>query len=233
MSNLWISQNNCQPFITKLDKSSPGILQRLKNNEKSPFDHLFIPSQSSNDIYNVIDPNTNDRFCILDIGDFIEIELKESIIITGIKIFSSTINFPKSFDIEIGNKKVSSIKEAKELNGENQEMTINISSIRCNKIRIINRGQNWDKGSNYAYFKRIELLSNESKYSRGVFSTLVSQSENHDPHKCPVLISASDFDFNTFHSIDSPNNICTFPNANSWFQIEFPKGKAIISGFRL
>ena len=98
------TQNNCQPFITKLDKSSPGILQRLKNNEKSPFDHLFIPSQSSNDIYNIIDPNTNDEFCITGIGKFIELELEETITITGIKLFSSTYNFPKSFDIEINDE---------------------------------------------------------------------------------------------------------------------------------
>lgn len=94
-------------------------------------------------------------------------------------------------------------------------MTININPTQCHKIRIIIRGKNWDKGDNLCNIKRIELLSNESEYSRGVFSTLINKSENHDPHKCPVLISASNFDFNSFHSIDSQTNICTLPIENS------------------
>ena len=88
-------------------------------------------------------------------------------------------------------------------------MTISINPIRCKKIRIINRGQNWDIGNNKVNIKRIEIFSSESKYSKGVFSTLINQSENHDPHKCPILISASNFDLTAFQSIDSSTKICT------------------------
>ena len=126
-----------------------------------------------------------------------------------------------------------SIEEAHELNGKNKSMTININSVECQKIRIINKGSNWDKGDNSINIKRIELFSNEAKYSQGVFTTLVSETENHDPHKCTVFISASDFDFNKFYLINSKKNTCTFPYKNSWLQIEFALGKAIINGFRL
>ena len=98
----------------------------MKKKEKSPFKHLFIASQSSCDIYNLIDPNTKDDFQIHNVGGFIEIELQESVDITGIKLFSSDSYFPKTFDIEINDKLIQNIEESEELNGKNQSMTINI-----------------------------------------------------------------------------------------------------------
>ena len=140
---------------------------------------------------------------------------------------------PKTFDIEINDKLVQNIDKAKELKGKNQSMTIDIEYKQTRKVRIINRGKNWDKDNNEIIIKRIELLSNESKYSRGIFSTLVYESEDHDPHKCPVLKSASNYDFNAFHLIDSPEIICTDPKEHSWLQIEFTEGRAVLFGFRL
>lgn len=163
-------KNYCRPFKTILDKNSPGILQQLKNYEQSPFNPLFIASQSSNDVYNLINSQTKDCFNLLDVNDFIEFELKEIITITGIKIISHISNFPKSFDIEINGKKVLSIKEAKELNGKNHEMTINIDSIQCREIRFINTGQNWDKNTNSLFIKKFELLSNEKIFKRRFYN---------------------------------------------------------------
>ena len=99
-----------------------------------PFDHLFISSQSSNDIYNIIDPNTNDDFELIDIDIYIEFELEQSTPIIGIKIYSSTCYFPKSFDIEINDENIISIEKETELNGTNQSMMINIKSTECQKI---------------------------------------------------------------------------------------------------
>lgn len=226
-------QTNCKPFKAEFDMNVPGILQRLKNNEKSPFDKLFIASQSSNDVYNVIDPETKDEICIANIGQYIEIELEKSITIIGIKIISSRSFFLKSFDIEINGEKVKNIKEANELNKMYGEMIVNFDSLICQKVRIINTGKNWDKNSNSILIKNIELISNESTYSKGVFYTLVSQSENHDPHKCHVFIYASIFDYNKIHSIDSNSSLSTQDKQNSWFQIEFTNGKVILNGFRL
>lgn len=227
------SSSNIQPFTTNMNKENEGLLFRLKKKEKTPFDRNFIVSQSSNDIYNLIDPNTKDEFQISNIDRFIEIFLEEPVYITGIKIFSSQSYFPKTFDIEIDDKLIKNIIEAKELNKKNGSMIIPIDTIRCRKIQIINRGQNWDEGSDCVCIKRIELLSNEDKYVQGVFQTLVYESEDHDPHKCPVLMSSSKYDFNTFHSIDSKNYIGTLGSDNSWIRIEFTRGSAILRGFRL
>ena len=221
-------------FSTNLDIESPGILSELHDRSKTRFDRLFISSQSSNDIYNLFDPRTNDKFCTTDDGDFfIEIELQEAVNINGVKIFSSTQSFPKSFDIEIDGNKKKSITSASELNGANKEMKIDIDPTLCHKFKFIQTGPNWDKGSNFLWIKRIELLSSESKYSGGVFSTLVSSNSNKDPHRCPVIMSSTCFDHNTFHSLDSPTNTWTFNYKNSWFQIELTRGFAILNGFRL
>ena len=83
------------------------------------------------------------------------------------------------------------------------------------------------------FIKRIEILSSETKYSHGVFSALLYQTEDHDPHKCPVFLSASNFDLNTFTLINPPGNICTYNEENSWFQIEFTQGMAVLHGLRL
>ena len=112
-------------------------------------------------------------------------------------------------------------------------MPVLVNSVKCMKVRFINRGTNWDFGSNCVNIKRIELLSNDPRYEGGVLSTLVSKSEKNDPHKCPVILSASYYDFNTFHTINTSSNTCTFSIENSWFQIELVQGSAILDGFRL
>lgn len=71
------------------------------------------------------------------------------------------------------------------------------------------------------------------KYSEGVFSTFIIKSENHDPHKCPVIITSSYFDLNKYFLLETDRNICTYDKENSWFQIELTKGMVIIEGFRL
>ena len=136
-----------------------------------------------------------------------EIELQESVDIIGIKIYSSDSHFPKTFDIEINDKLIQNIEESKELIGENQSLTIKIEYNQTRKNR--------DNHNNNINIKHIELLSNEIKYLRGVFSTLIYESEDHDPHQCPVLMSASKYDFNNFHLIDNPEIICTYPRYNS------------------
>ena len=126
-----------------------------------------------------------------------------------------------------------SVREARELNGKYKDMTVSFAPIRGRKVRFTQTGPNWDEGDNFLFIKGIELLSTDSKYSRGVFSTLVSESENEDPHKCPVIISAKYFDFNSFHALNAKYNICTYPRENSWFQVELTRGTAVLNGFRL
>ena len=143
------------------------------------------------------------------------------------------MGFPKSFDILVEGETVKSVKEARELNGKYQDMTVSFAPIRCRKVRFTQTGPNWDKGNNFLLIKGTELLSTDSKYSRGVFSTLVGERENEDQRKCPVIISAPSFDFNSFHSPNAEYVICTHPYENSWFQVELTRGTAVLNGFRL
>lgn len=224
-------------FYSELSLTEPGILHHLKEQQKSPFDRLFIVSTSSNDICNLINPNTTDTFSTTDTEFFfIEFEFEKSVEINGMIIFSASWQFPKSFDIEIEGRTIKSIKNANELNGKNKKMEINFGSISCKKIRLIQTGPCWDKKNNLLSIKRIELIQSnpippDTKY---LFSSLLQKSEGQDPHRCPVLIRASLFDFNRIHDINAKKaNISTFPRENSWLMIELTRGFAIISGFRL
>lgn len=221
-------------FMTNIGLSTTGILNHLKSKEKNQFDKLFIASTSSCDIYNLIDPNTKDDIGTGNDGNFfIEFELERPIKINGIKVFSSSTRFPKSFDIEVDGIIVKSIKEANELNGKFKEMTIIFDSMFGSKVKFIQTGPNWDRGNNFLNMRRFEILSDDCQYSKGAFSTLIEQSPQNDPHKCPVKITAKNYDFNTFFLIDSKHHICTSNEENSWFQIELTKGWAVINGFRL
>ena len=224
-------RNRC--LISDVSKSGEGLLSLLKKEERTRFDRLFTASQSSGDVYNLLEPNTEDGFTIADVGDFVEFKLEEPVDITGVKIFSDSEGFPKTFDIEINGERFQSIESADELNGANRSMTVSASYEKCRKVRIVNRGPNWDNGQNDINIRRIELLSDDARYAGGVFSRLVSESENQDPHKCPVFMSSSCFDFNTFHRIGTTNYVGTCPEANSWFQVELTRGTAVLHGFRL
>lgn len=223
-----------QIFTDQPNLETPGIIRRLERKQKTPFDRLFVASQSSNDIYNLIDPNTNDDFITSDIKKkfFITFELKEPVMINGMKIWSSNYGYPKSFDISVDGQIVKSIKEAEELNGKNKEMTIQFDAIQGTKIQFIQTGQSWDRKSHKINIKRIEILSSEDKFSKGVFTTLIESSENHDPHKCPVIVSATSHDNNSFYLRDTNKNVY-MTNINQWFQIEFICGQVILCGFRL
>lgn len=130
--------NKLAVLSVDLNINEKGILGKLKEMEKSPFDRLFIASQSSRDIYNLIDPKTKDDFRFADISNsFIEFCFENEITINGIQIFSSFEYFPKSFKIEIDGCEVISINEADELNGPNKSMTVPIDPISGRKLRFI------------------------------------------------------------------------------------------------
>ena len=56
-------KNSDNFFISEIKENEPGILYNLKEEEKKKSAKpLFIASQSSCDVYNLIDPNTTDKF---------------------------------------------------------------------------------------------------------------------------------------------------------------------------
>lgn len=220
-------------FTAPLEFNEPGIICRLNSQQKNFFDPLYVASTSSSDPYNLIDPDSKDIFYTTAKKEFFEFEFQEPININGVKLYSFQQNFPKSFDIRIDGEIVVSIEEATQLNGKNQEMKIDIEPRSCRKIRFIQTGPNWDKGTNYVIYKRVEFTSPDEKYKKGVFATLIENQENNDPHKCGVHIAASNFDFNSFYSFDAKYCIITVSEEDSWFQVELTKGSAVLTGFRL
>ncbi|KAK8896527.1 hypothetical protein M9Y10_014435 [Tritrichomonas musculus] len=229
-----IDENDDSILSVNMSISERGVFSRLKDLEKSPFNPLFVASQSSNDLYHLIDNSVNDTFSSTNNGKFyLEFILKDPIMINGIRIFNSEDHFPRSFNIEVDGDVVKSIVDAKELNGQLRDMVIKFTAKKAQNIRFVQTGPNWDCGNNFIYFKRFELLSSDNKYKKGVFRTLVDQSESNDPHKCGVIVNSNVFDYKSFYNVDSNTNIYIDPFQNSWFQIELTKGKVIMTGFRL
>ena len=219
----------CEPSLTQ-----PGLLSILRNKEKSKFrDRLVIASASQNDVFNLIDPNTKDYFGTANNGNFfIEFELENPITMNGLHIYASDSYFPQSFDITIDGETVASIKGTKKLNGAGKMMNVIFQQRKGRTVRFTQTGPNLDKGDNFLLFTRFEIQSTDPVYSNGVFATLVQSAENHDPHRCPVYISASFFDFNNFTSIDTKQNICVSGD-DPWFQVELTSGFAVLTGFRI
>ena len=211
----------------------PGILYYLKQKQKNKFDQFFIASQSTRDIYNLINPNSDENFNTPNRkSNFIQFEFKNEIQINGIEIFSSNEFYPKSFDIFVNNEKVKSITNAKELNGENKKMLINFDEKSAKTVRLLFTSKNWANDNYTIGMKRVELLSPNNKYSKGVFAKLVGESENQDPHRCGVFISATEFDFNSFHLVDSKSRMLTY-RSKPEFQVELTRGTVIIHAIRM
>ncbi|KAK8870877.1 hypothetical protein M9Y10_008775 [Tritrichomonas musculus] len=228
------SNNFSDFFICKESFTDAGILHQLKMKEQSPFNPLFVASQSSNDLYSLLLPDDNDTFLTANVPNFfINFELKEVMTIYALKIVSSKVYFPKSFDIEIDGKTVLSVREARELNGKGKEMIVSFGQVKGRNVRIILTDKNWDKNDHFIAISHVELLSNDVKYSKGVFAKLVEMSKNNDPHNCGVVISSSYFDFNSFFLLNSKSCTWTFNDKNPWFQIELISGLAVIHSFRL
>ena len=77
------------------------------------------------------------------------------------------------------------------------------------------------------------LSATDEKYSMGVFSTMIDQNVNHDPHKVPIYISNSYNNSDSFHLFSDKYQISSCNDDNSWFQVEFVRCFAILTGFRL
>lgn len=214
-------------------QSLPGILYYLNKKQENKFDRLFIASQGSRDIYCLIDQKSDENFNTANQKvNFIQFEFKNEIQINGIKICSANNFFPRSFDILINDSTVKQIRNANELNGKNKEMTINFDENNAKSVRLLFIDKNWNNDNFTVELKRVEFLSPNQEYSQGVFAKLVDECENKDPHRCDVLLSASEFDFNSFFLVDSKRRLLTF-KTKAEFQIEMTKGTVIIHAIRM
>ncbi|KAK8839644.1 hypothetical protein M9Y10_032010 [Tritrichomonas musculus] len=214
------------------DMKMQGICEKLRNENIT-----FFVSQSSNDIYNILNPDTRDEFQFVVRKDqtFLQIDLGQSIEINGIEFHTEGLSNPlKSFSIELDNK-----VEVNEFDDKDHSKGVRkfiFNKTKCKTIKIVPDNKefaNNDKSEAYPHIKSIELLSPDPKYSEGYFKTLLKENESHDPHKIGVLLSAYRYDFNNFHLHGiKKKNTSSLNKPNQWFQIEFNEGMAIITGFR-
>lgn len=211
-----------------MDKKKCGVLDYLRHSQDSKFDRKFVASQSSRDIYNLIDSKSVDTFRSgHSNSDFwITFEFEKPISIVGIKLQSTACDFLKSFQIVVGVDIVYLTNNEKNIQKPHRTATIQFTPQITQKITI------QQNGTTPFELKNVEFASLDDEFPEGVFKKLV-QNAGGDPHKAKVNITARNFDLETFHSINELSNISTLSEDVNWFQIEFIEGKMHVTGYRL
>ena len=223
----------------ELAEDKKGIFAYLIESQRSPFDRFVIASQSSGDVYCVIDRNDPNNFSSgSGTCEWIQFEFPAPITVKSVMIQSAHRAFMKSWSVSaINDDNEQTILYKTEnnaaLNGQGKKVTIDIPVTTSKIFRIEKTGVNWS-GTNFARFKNVELYSPDSEFADGVFATLVARAGG-DPHRADVIVSASSFDFSSFHILSSPRSLCTLYDEDNrpWIQFELTKGKAIVQGYRM
>lgn len=219
-----------------LDMRNAGIIAILRSQESSMFDRQVLTSQSSCDVWQVINPNSQDKFSSMNYGDsWIQFEFPSEITLKGIKIRSADAHFLRSWQfVAVDESNTSAIlyqeSQEKGLNGIGHELFVPIEKTTSKIFRIEQTGAAWD-GDNFICIKNVEFQV--KGYPDGIFSTLLSGNFG-DPHRIPVYITSRDNDQSQFHLRDSRGFVATFPKPYPpWFQVEFTNTRVQIEGYRL
>lgn len=225
-------------FEIPLETVANGIFATLINSQKSRFDHLVVPSQSSGDVYFIIDQNSTGNYSSGS-GDYewVQFDFKEPISIVSFQIQSAHRAFLKNwavvaYDEDGGEITLYKTENDPALNGVDNKVYKTVKAVEAKSFRIEKFGCNWS-GTNFMRIKNFEFFSDDPKYKGGVFKSLIEKA-NGDPHKADVYITASNFDFKRFHKICPSRSLCTlYDETQPWFQVELTCGRAIVHGYRL
>ena len=221
-----------------MSHTNPGIFSYLIKSQKSVFDHFVVPSQSSGDLYCIIDENNQQNFSSGS-GEYewIQFEFKNPVSVVSLKVQSAHRSFVKTwkfiaYDDDDEKIVLYSTQDDPALNGTNKEVILNVKATSSKKFRFEKYGPNW-AGTNFIRIKNIEFYSDDPDYLGGIFKTLVEKAGG-DPHKADVYITSSNFDFKRFHKISPSRTLCTlYDEEPPWFQVELTNGKAIVNGYRV
>ncbi|KAH0795830.1 TKL family protein kinase [Histomonas meleagridis] len=222
-----------------LSMTDGGIFSYLINSQETVFSRSVIPSQSSGDVYCVINKNDPGNFSTgSSTKEYIKFLFPYPIRITGFSIQSSYRSFlrtwkVKTYDEDGDPTTIFRTKNDQSLNGEDKKLDITLDKvITTNKVKIIKKGYNWSK-TKFVRIKNFELFSDQPEFIGGVFANMIKRA-NGDPHRADVYITSSNFDFRRFHKLSPSHSLCTLNDADSsWFQCELTKGKAVVQGYRL
>ncbi|KAK8890576.1 hypothetical protein M9Y10_035353 [Tritrichomonas musculus] len=209
-----------------MDKTKRGVLDHLGRLQNVKFDRKFIASQSSRDIYNLINPDSKDIFRSGSNDFWITFEFEKPISITGIKLQSTESDFLSSFQVMSGMDILYFTQNEKSLQKPHRFATIQFPPKITQRLTIQQIG-------NIPFeLKYVELASLDDEFPEGIFKKLIHDAGG-DSHRAKVKITAKNFDLETFYSLNELSNISTLSDDINWFQVEFLEGKMLVKGYRL
>ncbi|OHT07978.1 hypothetical protein TRFO_23678 [Tritrichomonas foetus] len=252
IQNIQKEIEKCQVVIQqneKIDTFSKKMNKEINNSRKNGI--LFtlnfldpskiILSQSSNDIYNILNINSNDGFLIegKDSEGFIEFKFPFSFVLTEFTLTNHS--FPKycinSFILKSKTQELLNIENDPELTYPNSSKTFYIETDKYSQNSIP-----FDASDTYYFIKK---TSKPSLIRNVKFNNFFTQYQNQrqfiDPkssksqfmndeeitldfHKLNVKLSSNAYSFDLFLNPEKSSTICTFKskmeNNYQWFQIE-------------
>jgi hypothetical protein len=235
---IWIDGQSRKALIFPKSLSAEGVIGYLQA-RPTKFDPRCIVRQSTNDVFGLIDPDSNDVYGSSNSGSaWIEFEFREPIPISTVQIGTAGNAYPRSFDIRLKESEVKSVRkriqDAQELNGANRSRTYSFASQTPERliksVKIEQTSPNW-QGTQYFNIGSIEFFSASARFSSGVFRTLFA--EHREEIRKFVRVTAKDFGTSQIHSILTKTIVCTFPGPREWIEIDLVSSQLLLNAYRL
>lgn len=214
-----------------------GILRYLQLCQKSNFKRKFFSSQSSAELFGIVNPDSQNYYGSPDKGDaWVQFEFPCEVTVYAFLIQSYLSCFIKSYRMISINEDFSetvlySTNAETGLKGELKEVVHRLEKpVKTRKIRFEQTGRSWtDK--NFIGIKRMDFRTNQCE---GYYLEHLMKCVGGDPHKIPVQITSRYFDVYSFTMMNPSSYICTFDSPSpSWFQVEIAEGRVSVVGYRI
>jgi hypothetical protein len=200
----------------------------------SKFERDCILSQSSNDLYNLIDAESGGSFSTGDSGEaWVCVEFRDPVTISEVEIQSRASHVPRSFDVVLMNPDGEIVrKEIRDanLNGTKKRERYDVGEMSVQSLKIEQKGPN-SEGGQFLVFQSLELFSKSGEFRSGVFRSLFREHRN-DIRQF-VCVTARDGDLTDIHSISPRTNVCTVPGHREWVEVDLIDHRLFISSYRL
>jgi hypothetical protein len=218
-----------------------GVLSALKSQEAREMDgrqedtefhrHVIV-SQSSNDLFSFVDPDSTNSYEGDDSGsNWIEFRFWRRIRLSGVIITSADSGFRRSFDICTGpdDQVVKSIRDL-DLIGKGLTVHMNFNEIVTDQLKIRETSPS-SQGNGSFKVGKIELFSLDPDYSRGVLRSLFDQHRTNIRQF--IHIQAHGFDLEGLDKPGNQANVTASTGDQGWVQIELVDTKLVTTGYRL